>query len=80
MTFHEKLDRLTEVSNRSKLSRAAGLPLNAISDCIKKRYLPRAGNAAKMARALGVSLDWLLDETRGFPPVRVEEPETCHAA
>lgn len=79
MTFAEKLKRLTRDMNRSKLCRRADLPLSAIGEYLNGA-VPRADGAARLARALGVSLDWLFDEARGFPAIRVDEAEACHAA
>ena len=40
MTFHDKLDRLTQHSNFASLSRAAGLPPGTLSALLKHRYMP----------------------------------------
>ncbi|HMO25455.1 MAG TPA: helix-turn-helix transcriptional regulator [Tepidisphaeraceae bacterium] len=68
MTFGEKLDRLVEGGRRTAVSRAAGLPPNAISDYINKGHLPRLDKGQAIARALGVSLGWLADDEVGYPP------------
>lgn len=62
-----KLAFLTEGRSRAHLSRAAGLPPNAISDYINKGYIPRMDTAFALAKVLGVSLDWLADDQQGLP-------------
>ncbi|WP_227698524.1 LexA family transcriptional regulator [Sphingomonas hengshuiensis] len=47
------------------LSRKSGISSSALSDMRKKFTTPRADNAIKMARALEVSLEWLLTGTEG---------------
>jgi transcriptional regulator with XRE-family HTH domain len=70
MTFGEKLARLTTERRipKSHASTAAKLPANAISDYISKGYVPRADTALRIAHALGVTLDWLADDTQEWPP------------
>src|SRR5438445_5303089 len=67
MTFGAKLAKLTDGENRSKISRSAGLPPNAVSDYINKGYLPRVDTALSLARVLKVSLDWLADDAQDWP-------------
>ena len=69
MTFAEQLQRLTEDRIKSKLSLRAGLPATAINDYIAKGHLPNAVKALRLARALGVSLEWLVDNDQSWPPV-----------
>jgi transcriptional regulator with XRE-family HTH domain len=74
MTFHEKLQRLTEDMHKTKVSRRAGLSPTAISVYIDKKYTPGIGIAVRIARALGVDPGWLIDDAREWPPVRMEHP------
>lgn len=78
MTFAEKLKRVTELLavNKSEISRRAGLKPNAISSYIAKQdTVARADIAARIARALGVDLEWLSDPSKNWPPVfRHREP------
>lgn len=67
MRFGEKLDRLTAHANKSKIAIEAGLPATAISDYINKGNVPRSDKALVLARALKVPLEWLVDDTQGFP-------------
>lgn len=68
VTFAEKLKRLTEEGGKSKLATKAGLPPTAISDYINKGNVPRSDKALQIAKALGVSLDWLVDDSQEWPP------------
>jgi transcriptional regulator with XRE-family HTH domain len=68
MDFWEKLSKRAEGVNKARVSRAVGLPPNAISSYLAKRSVPRADIALKIARALGVPLDWLLDDSKDWPP------------
>ncbi|HEX4055989.1 MAG TPA: helix-turn-helix transcriptional regulator [Tepidisphaeraceae bacterium] len=74
MTFQEKLKRLTEDYHRSRLSLRAGLPPNAISDYVNKGHLPSASIALRIAKVLNVSVEWLIDDTRDWPPLRTDSP------
>lgn len=78
MTFHEKVTRLCEDRNKSKLSRRAGLSSTGISSYIAKGCLPRLDIALRIARAIGVSLDWLADDTANWPPVWLDESRGTH--
>lgn len=69
MTFSEKLKRLTEDRRCTVLSRRAGLPPTALSDYIAKGHTPRADTALRIARVLGVSVEWLIDDAQEWPPV-----------
>ena len=75
MTFIEKLRRLTDDRNKSKLARRMGLPPTAIHAYLSKGYMPRANTALRIARALSVSFEWLLDDRQNWPPVWVNPPE-----
>jgi len=76
MTFTEKLTRITEDRNRCAVARRARLPTNAINDYINKKYRPRADTAVKIARALNVSIAWLVDDSMGWPPIWANSPES----
>jgi transcriptional regulator with XRE-family HTH domain len=74
MRFGEKLAALTDGKNKSQIARDAGLTPTAISDYLQKGYLPRADNALALARALGVSVEWLIDDSQGLPAKAAEAP------
>lgn len=73
MNFAEKLSRATEGKNKQRVGVEAGLPPTAISDYISKGHLPRADKLLSLARVLGVPLDFLLDDSRDWPP-----PDSSH--
>jgi len=74
MKFTEKLEKLTESENRSRICRRAGLPASAISNYITNGQMPGLEPALKIAAALDVPLDWLADDSRGFPvPAKVHQ-------
>ena len=47
---------------------SVGLAPTAISNYIASGSIPRADIALKIARAVGVPLDWLIDDSQDFPP------------
>src|SRR5438552_1110885 len=69
MNFKEKLKRATEGKKRSDLARRANLNPKVISNYInRKSTIPRADIAAKIAKALDVTVEWLFDDAQGWPP------------
>lgn len=68
--FTEKLRALVEASGRSRLSiaRDAGLSEAAVSNYINAGHTPRADTALKLARALRVPVEWLIDDAQDWPP------------
>lgn len=68
MTFQDKLKRCAADVNKSQAGRAAGLQPTTISNYMAKGSIPRADIALKIARALDVPLDWLVDDSQGWPP------------
>jgi transcriptional regulator with XRE-family HTH domain len=74
MTFAEKLRRLIDDGclKATRISERAGLGKNAIASYLAKRCIPRGDIALRIARAFRVNVAWLLDDSQGWPPVRVE--------
>ena len=68
MKFADKLSQLTADDNKARLSRAAGLPPNAINDYINKGHRPGIDNALALAKVLRVPLEWLVDDAAEWPP------------
>lgn len=66
MKFAEKLARL--VANQSELSRMTGVAQSSISAMSAGDRRPYMDQAFKIARALGVPLDYLADDTQDDPP------------
>lgn len=82
MTFHEKLRRLTQDKHKIKVARSAGIPPMTVYNILNKQQMPAADRAYKLARVLSVSVEWLLDDTAGWPPVWVNylEPATVETS
>ena len=81
MTFHEKLDRLLLDRNKRAVARRAGISEMTLINQTKRRMAPTVRVATRLANALGVDLGWLIDDTRGWPPVHVyKDEETQHGA
>jgi len=68
MNFTEKLSRLTADRSKSEVARAASLSATTISNYIARGSLPRYDIAVRIARAVGVSVEWMLDDAADFPP------------
>lgn len=80
MTIHEKLERLTTFCKKTSISRAAGLGAGTLDAILRRRTQVTSKTGIALARVLSVDAGWLLDDAKRWPPVRAEEPETCHAA
>lgn len=67
-----KLDLLVnsdaKVRNQSQLARLTGISQSAISEMISGKRSLYADQVWSIAKALGVSLDWLLDDQKEKPP------------
>lgn len=68
MTYSEKIKRLTDGRSAAKLGRVVGLHKSAIRDVVNTGKRPRIDKAIKIARALGVTADWLFDDAQDWPP------------
>jgi transcriptional regulator with XRE-family HTH domain len=75
MTFSMKLDRLMQDRVQARTAKRAGVSGAAISSYIRGQYGPRAGTAMRLARALNVSFEWLMDDSQDWPPVWSNRPE-----
>lgn len=81
MTFREKLARLTDDRKKNKIAARAGMSPAAFYDLLHKNHTPRAATALRVARALGVDLDWLIDDSQDWPPVgKTSQPQALAAA
>ena len=72
MRFEEKLRKqmLLKGFNQQKLSRASGVSDSEISRILNGKSQPGLENALKLARAVGVSLDYLADDSVDEDPAR----------
>jgi len=79
MRFAEKLDKLMELRGFSQtaLGEAVGETQTTISATTRDKRRPYLDQGFAIARALGVSLDWMADESReDLPPFPVNDDET----
>ena len=71
MTITEKIKALMQDRRVNVVAARVGVhPITLTS--YSKGTIPGADVALKLARALGVDPGWLVDDSRGWPPVRVE--------
>lgn len=75
MTFRDKLKALMWDRKQSVVARRVGVHPITYASYIKHGAVPSAEILFKISRVLGVSADWLLDDSAGWPPVRVEPSE-----
>jgi transcriptional regulator with XRE-family HTH domain len=75
VTLVEKLRALLHQRglSRADVDAAAGFGENITSNLINQKSEPKVKKALAIARALGVSLDWLADDDQGLPPVPAGE-------
>ena len=79
MTFRDKLRRLMEDRHYARVARRANLTAATVFNYVNGTHAPKADSALRLARALNVSIEWLLDDSQGWPPVWVNTPEIEHA-
>ncbi len=70
MTFEEKLKEWLKGRSRAGLARLANLRPTVINNYLtgERRSAPMAQTALKLARAMSVPLEWLVDDKQGWPP------------
>lgn len=68
MEFKDKLEKLLKGRQKQAVAEAAGLVPSALSNFTRRGNVPRADVAFKLAKALDVPLDWLVDDEADFPP------------
>ncbi|QOV88435.1 helix-turn-helix domain-containing protein [Humisphaera borealis] len=68
MKITEKLRKASAGRNKADAGRSVGLPDTAISNYIASGSIPRADIALKLARALEIPLEWLVDDDQDWPP------------
>jgi hypothetical protein len=80
MTICEKLTRLLEDRNKTAVAKRAGLRPTYFYQVISEGKCPSAYRALRIARALNVGVEWLLDDAQSWPPVWVNSaaPELGH--
>jgi transcriptional regulator with XRE-family HTH domain len=75
MTFAEKLTLLMADRVNRKVARRIGVSAVAIAAWMDGTYQPKAAAALRLARALGVSFEWLVDPDQGLPVVYASGPK-----
>lgn len=73
MRFHEKVKRLTHLHHKAAVARAAGITPLALANIVAGKSVPSLPTAKAIAQVLCVSLEWLTDDSKDWPPVRREE-------
>jgi len=73
MTITQKIAALMQDRRQKVVAERIGVHPITLSS-YSKGTIPGADVAAKLARALGVDPGWLIDDARGWPPVRTETP------
>ncbi len=68
MTIHDKLTRITEDRKLSVIASRAGIPYGSIHGYVKGGKIPGCQVAFRLAKEIGVDLEWLLDDGQGWPP------------
>jgi len=77
MTTSQKLARFAETLKMGVIADRAGISRTLMSKYVRSGSVPACNKALAIARALGVSVDWLLDDTQDWPPIyeRREQPQ-----
>jgi transcriptional regulator with XRE-family HTH domain len=72
--FSEKVKRLIGDQSQAKVARRAGLSPSALNNLLQRSgSVPTAKTALQLARALEVSVDWLIDDAQDWPPPSTDQ-------
>lgn len=76
VTFGEKLRRAIETDGRSRalIARSAGLKPSILNNYLNRGSAPMADAAFRLARALDLPIDWLLDDDADWPAPVAQKP------
>lgn len=69
MTIADKLQKFKATLKLQAIADRAGISRSLLSKYANQGSIPPADKAFALANALGVSVDWLLDDTQAWPPV-----------
>lgn len=69
MNINDKLARFAETTKMSAIARRVGVNHSTISKYVSGQSHPRYDVALRLARALNVSPEWLIDDAQEWPPV-----------
>lgn len=64
--------------NRSETARKANIPISTYQAFEKLNRKPKGEAAMRLARAFGVTLDYLMDADRGYPPSPLDRAPSGH--
>ena len=70
MLLHEKVRRLIRPYKKSFIAKAAGLSVQTLLNVLSGNKAPTLETARALAKPLGVEVGWLVDDEKGWPPVR----------
>lgn len=74
MTVHKKLERLTAMHKRNRVSKAAGLGETTLHAIIARRSAATMATVAVLAKVLNVDAGWLGDDEKNWPPTPAKSP------
>jgi transcriptional regulator with XRE-family HTH domain len=67
---------VVRAGGQKRVSAKAGISLSTVNNYLRQVTAPTANNAAKLAAACDVTLDWLIYGTEVVPPAMVEAAPT----
>ncbi len=79
MTLQSKLARLMALYRKRAVAEAAGVSAMTLSNVLSGKHQPTVKTVFGLARVLGVDPGWLLDDAKGWPPVRIHATEESAA-
>jgi hypothetical protein len=71
MMLLQKLQNLTKGQRQTAIAKSAGIHQVTFYNILAGKHGIKVGTAVNLARVLGVSDGWLIDDVRGWPPDRV---------
>jgi transcriptional regulator with XRE-family HTH domain len=80
MTVKEKLIRLLRLHSKKAVAREAHISEETLRNILRGDSRPHPGTLRCVSHALGIDFGWLADDSKGWPPVRIDQSESSHAA
>ena len=76
MTLAEKIQRVAREKGLElkRVAEKAGIPYNTLRGYTAQGNIPSAPNGIALAKALDVGIEWLFDDSQGWPPPGYHEP------
>ncbi len=72
MLLHQKLNHLLKPYKYTEIARTAGLSFPTIHNILTRKRAPTLDTIKKLCDAMGVDVGWFIDDSKGWPPVRVQ--------